>query len=165
MARRRSLRRLEAPLPQGASQLGGQGSGAIQAPRPVVKTAPPTLQTTLIFLGITLYLGTTVFRLGVQEWHLFKQSQVLEAERVEVVAHRQALTAEIASTRTNAGIEKLAREQLGLVMAQEIPVKTIAPATPVPSTPVLAARPRPGAHNDLPPAMAALVKFFEPLWN
>ena len=150
MARRRHLRRTSVP----------------SVPAPVVKTAPPTLQTTLIFLGLTLYLGTTVFRLCVQEWHLFQQSQVLEAEKATVVAHRQALTSEIASSRTNAGIEKLAREQLGLVMAQEIPVKTIAPAVaPATPAPVLAKATTPRPTNDLPPAMAALVKFFEPLWN
>jgi cell division protein FtsB len=132
----------------------------------VVKTAPPTLQTTLIFLGVTLYLGTTVFRLCVQEFNLFKQAQVLEAEKVSVVAHHDALKAEIASSRTNAGIEKLAREQLGLVMAQEIPVKTIAPITPAPtSAPVVAAAPTGHNQNEMPPAMAALVKFFAPLWN
>jgi cell division protein FtsB len=134
----------------------------------VVKTAPPTLQTTLIFLGLTLYLGTTVFRLCVQEWHLFKQAQVLEAERAAVVAHHQALTQEIATSRTNAGIEKLAREQLGLVMAAEIPVKTVAPATTAPTVTaaVVAQAPAtPRKQNDVPPAMAALVKFFAPLWN
>lgn len=150
-ARRRNLRR----------------TSVAPAPKPVVKTAPPTLQTTLIFLGVTLYLGTTVFRLCVQEFNLFKQAQVLEAEKTEVVAHHQALKAEIASSRTNAGIEKLAREQLGLVMAQEIPVKTISPVTPVPTAaPVVAAAP--AGHrqnNEMPPAMAALVKFFAPLWN
>jgi cell division protein FtsB len=149
-ARRRNLRR----------------TSVAPAAKPVVKTAPPTLQTTLIFLGVTLYLGTTVFRLCVQEFNLFKQAQVLEAERTEVVAHHQALKAEIASSRTNAGIEKLAREQLGLVMAQEIPVKTIAPITPVPTAvPVVAAAPTGHKPNEMPPAMAALVKFFAPLWN
>ena len=72
----------------------------------------------------------------------------------------------LADTRTNAGIEKLAREQLGLVMAQEIPVKTIAPVTPVPTAaPVVAAAPTGHRQNEMPPAMAALVKFFAPLWN
>ncbi|MDB5096459.1 MAG: hypothetical protein JWM80_880 [Cyanobacteria bacterium RYN_339] len=149
-ARRRTLRR----------------TSVATAPKPVVKTAPPTLQTTLIFLGIALYLGTTVFRLCVQEFNLFKQSQMLETERTAVVAHHDALTAEIASSRTNAGIEKLAREQLGLVMAQEIPVKTIATAAPTVAAPAVVAH-APTGHNqnEMPPAMAALVKFFAPLWN
>lgn len=164
MGRRRSLRRSLAPLPQGeagtSAQVGTRGAAA-------QKTAPPTLQTTLIFLGITLYLTTTVFRLGVQEWHLFKQAQVLDAERFAVTAHHDALVAEIKASRTNAGIEKLAREQLGLVMAQEIPVKSIAPAVSVAAiaTPVVPQVRSQKPNNDLPPAMAVLVKFFEPLWN
>jgi cell division protein FtsB len=151
-ARRRNLRR----------------TSVASGPKPVVKTAPPTLQTTLIFLGLALYLGTTVFRLCVQEFNLFKQAQILEAERTAVVTHYDALKTEIASSRTNAGIEKLAREQLGLVMAQEIPVKTIAPAAPSAPAPVAVAQaPTPATHNnnEMPPAMAALVKFFAPLCN
>jgi cell division protein FtsB len=145
-------------------------------PKPVVKPAPPSLQSTLVFLGVVLYLGTTVFRLGVQEFHLLKQARLLEGERVAIAAQHQDLRSQIASTRTNAGIERLAREQLGFVMAQEIPVKTL---TPVPSggvtlpPAIVAAAPvaqpaaavPPSAEAGLPPAMAALSKFFVPLWK
>lgn len=148
MARRRLLRRTSVTTP---------------AAKPVVKTAPPSLQTSLIFLCMALYLGTTVFRLCVQEWNLLKQAQILQVEKSAVLAHHNELTREIASSRTNAGIERLAREQLGLVMAQEIPVKTIAPATPGPVA--MAAVDAPVPQDDMPPAMAALVKFFTPLWQ
>lgn len=159
MARRRSRRRQE-PNP---------------VPKPVVKPAPPSLQSTLVFLGVVLYLGTTVFRLGVQEFHLLKQARLLEGERAAIASQHQDLRSQIASTRTNAGIERLAREQLGFVMAQEIPVKTL---TPVPSggvtvpPAVIAAAPvapppavPASANVGVPPAMAALSKYFVTLWK
>jgi cell division protein FtsB len=134
----------------------------------VVKPAPPSLQSTLVFLGVVLYLGTTVFRLGVQEFHLLKQARLLEEERTAIEAQHQDLRAQIATAKTNAGIERLAREQLGFVMAQEIPVKTVVPATAVQPAAVAqapASAARPTADVGVPPAMAALSKFFVPLWS
>lgn len=160
MARRKSRRRTE-PAP---------------VPKPAVKPAPPSLQSTLVFLGVVLYLGTTCFRLGVQELHLFKQARLLDQEKAAIEAQHQDLRAQIAACKTNAGIERLAREQLGFVMAQEIPVKTIIPAgsQPAASEPIttLAAAPAQAAPQaaaaapvGLPPAMAALSKYFMPLWR
>lgn len=144
MARRRAQRR----------------QGAQPAPRPKMQTLPPSLKTTVLFALVALYLGGTMFKLVVQEITLFKQSQILQAEKAAVVAQHEALAQEIALSKTNAGIERLAREQLGLVMPAEIPVKTAA-APPV-ETPVAgepAAKPeKPGVG--MPPAMAALAKFF-----
>lgn len=161
MARRRSRRRPEPnPVPSNP------------VPKPVVKPAPPSLQSTIVFLGVVLYLGTTVFRLGVQEFHLLKQSRLLEEEKVAIEAQHQDLRAQIASAKTNAGIERLAREQLGFVMAQEVPVKTFVPlSTPAQAPVTVAAAPQaaqaiaPAAQVGLPPAMAALSKYFVPLWR
>lgn len=140
-------------------------------PKSVVKTAPPTLQTTLVFLGVTLYLGTTMFRLCVQEFNLLKQAQILEGERTVVMAQHRALNQDIAMAKTNAGVERLAREQLGLVMAQEIPVKTAALPLASAAHPATESRPngplsphQAPAPMVLPPAMAALAKFFSPTW-
>ncbi len=138
------------------------GSGFTPVSKPVVVTAPPTLKTTLVFLGITLYLGTTVFRLCVQEFNLLKQAQILQDERTTVVAQHRDLQAQIASAKSNAGIERLAREQLGLVMALEVPVKTMTPQ----QAPAVQKAPTPQAlPQGLPPAMAALVKLFAPPWQ
>ena len=116
MARRKSRRRPEPkPVPMNP------------VPKPVVKPAPPSLQSTRVFLGVVRYLGTTVFRLGVQEVHLLKQARLLEEEKTAIEAQHLDLRAQIAAARTNAGIERLAREQLGFVMAQEVPVKTFVP--------------------------------------
>lgn len=147
MARRRPLR---------------QANGVKTPAPPAAKVAPPTLKTQLMFLVIALYLGGTVFKLCIQEWNLYKQAQILQAERAEVLGESKALAAEIARSKTNAGIERLAREQLGLVMAQEIPVKTVA-AVPAPVAP---AAPKPEAPAGAqPPAMAALAKLFTPPWQ
>lgn len=160
MARRRSRRRPE-PNPVQTNPV----------PKPVVKPAPPSLQSTLLFMGVVLYLGTTVFRLGVQEFHLLKQARLLEEEKTAIEAQHQDLRAQIAAAKTNAGIERLAREQLGFVMAQEVPVKTFVPVTTAPAVVAVAAAPQaaqavaPAAQVGLPPAMAALSKYFVPLWR
>jgi cell division protein FtsB len=122
---------------------------------------------TLVFLGLALYLGGTVLKLCWQEWNLQNQAHVLQAERVEVQAQNDELNKEIAASRTNAGIERLAREELGLVMAAEIPVKTTQPPPPPPAPTVKepAAPNKQPARIGLPPAMASLAKFFTPLWQ
>ncbi|MEB3195613.1 MAG: hypothetical protein VKP62_00265 [Candidatus Sericytochromatia bacterium] len=129
------------------------------------KTSNPSLPSTLLFLALVLYLGGLVFRLGFQEVRLLQQGRLLESERVAALAQHRALRAEIASAKTNAGIEKLAREQLGFVMDREVPVKAVLAAAPSEAehtAPVLRA---PEAQPvGLPPAMAALAKFFVPLW-
>ena len=145
MARRRALRK----------------TGTTPAPRaPKEKTLPPTLKTTLLFAAIALYLGGTMFKLVMQEITLLKQTQILQAEKAAVMAQHDALAAEIKVSKTNAGIEKLAREQLGLVMPAEIPVKTAAAPTPPPVVAPEAPKQEPAVG--LPPAMAALAKFFTP---
>jgi cell division protein FtsB len=151
MARRRPLRQ----------------SDGVKTPAPAAKFAPPTLKTQLLFLAIALYLGGTVFKLCIQEWNLYKQAQILQAEKAEVQAQGDQLAAEIARSRTNAGIERLAREQLGLVMAEEIPVKTVAALPPAETIMPEAAKmdvPA-GKPAGQPPAMAALAKLFTPPWK
>ena len=149
MARRRPLR---------------QAKGVKTPAPPAAKVAPPTLKTRLMFLVIALYLGGTVFKLCVQEWNLYKQAQILQAEKAAVLGEAEALAAEIARSKTNAGIERLAREQLGLVMAEEIPVKTVA-AVPAPAAPAPAAPKTTAPAGAQPPAMAALAKLFTPPWQ
>lgn len=132
---------------------------------PAVNVAPPSLKTAVLFLAIALYLGGTVFKLCMQEWNLYQQARILQAEKEVVLAQRAALDVEIAQTKTNAGIERLAREQLGLVMASEIPVKTTQAPPPKPvvklEPPTTEAKP----PASIPPAMAALAKIFKPFWD
>lgn len=136
--------------------------------RHVAPTAPPALTTSLVFLALALYLGGAVFKLCMQEWTLFQQAQVLQAEKAELLAQSEELQAQIALTKTNAGIEQLAREQLGLVRAHEIPVKTTQAPPPKPVHQLAAEAPgksKPtSAPASLPPAMAALAKLFRPFW-
>lgn len=129
-----------------------------RAQAPVAKAKPrrPSLTATLAFGAITLYLGWTVANSGIQEWRLYQQACVLEKERAHVLAQAAELDAQIAASRTNAGIERLAREQLGLVKGTEIPVKTAQPAVVV-----VAQAPRQQAG--MQPALAALVRWFAPL--
>lgn len=134
--------------------------GTMPASRPnKPQSLPPTWKTTMLFAVVALYLGGTMFKLVLQEINLLKQSQILQEERAAVLAQHVALTAEIKVSKTNAGIERLAREQLGLVMAEEIPVKTA--AAPQPEAVAIAPQPKQAAVG-LPPAMAALAKFFTP---
>lgn len=129
---------------------------ASSASRSVVKNALPSLPVSLFFLGVTLYLGGTMVKLGMQEWTLLKQAQILQGEQQAVAAQYSELNGQIALCRTNEGMERLARQKLGLVKAQEIPIKRAesAPCLPVPS----ASSESPAVG--LPPGMAALVKFF-----
>lgn len=130
---------------------------ARRSTRRIAPKTAPTLKTTLLFAAVALYLGGTTAKLCMQEWNLMKQAQVLEAERSELVAANAELSNQIALCKTNVGIERIARERLGLVMASEIPVKTIVPA-PVARAAAAADK----AAVGLPPAMAALVKLFTP---
>ncbi|MEB3284713.1 MAG: septum formation initiator family protein [Candidatus Sericytochromatia bacterium] len=129
--------------------------------------AAPSLFSTLAFLGVVLYLGGLIFRLGLQEVHLLRQAGMLKAEKVAVEAQHRDLRSQIAAAKTNAGVERLAREQLGFVMDREIPVKAVS------TTPQeVKSFARAGSTDSrstkavgLPPAMAALAKFFVPLWK
>jgi cell division protein FtsB len=114
----------------------------------------------VLFAALALYLGGTMFKLVMQEITLVKQGQILQAEKAAVMAQHDELNAQIAQAKTNAGIERLAREQLGLVMPQEIPVKTAAAPPPEPVKADVAPAGKPAVG--LPPAMAALAKFFTP---
>lgn len=152
MARRRSRPRL----------------GFLADQLPVGKPNTPSLQTTLVFLALVLWMGTQVVRLFHQELTLYQRGRLLEEERSAVMAQHHDLRAEIAAASTNAGVERLAREQLGFVMAEEIPVKAVVQAAaPEPrraavEPPASAGEPR---SADLPPAIAALAKFFVPMWQ
>jgi hypothetical protein len=118
-------------------------------------------------MGVVLYLGSLVFRLGFQEVNLLKQSRLLAAEKSAVEAQHRDLRAQIALAKTNAGVERLAREQLGFVMDREIPVKAVlATAQSKASLPRASASTSTSSQGvGLPPAMAALAKFFVPLWQ
>jgi cell division protein FtsB len=136
----------------------------------VVRANAPALHQTVVFFLAVLWMGTQVVRLGFQEVNLLQRASLLEREKADVAAMHHELRAEIAAAKTNAGVERLAREQLGFVMAEEIPVKAVGSAAiaETPSAPTApAARPaaEPAGKAQLPPALAALAKFFVPLWR
>lgn len=128
----------------------------VVTPQVQAKPRRPSLTATLVFGAVTLYLGVNVANSGVQEWRLYQQACVLEKERAAVQAQEAELDAQIAAARTNAGIERLAREQLGLVKGAEIPVKTAQPA-------VVVVAPQAKPQAGMQPALAALVRWFAPL--
>ncbi|MEB3223853.1 MAG: hypothetical protein VKS61_17400 [Candidatus Sericytochromatia bacterium] len=137
---------------------------------PVVKNNSPALHHTIGFCLAVLWMGTQVFRLGYQELNLLQRASLLEQEKSDVAALHHELRTEIAAAKTNAGVERLAREQLGFVMAEEIPVKAVGTAVVTETRVALAqptarvAPPAPDAAQR-PPALAALAKFFMPLWR
>jgi cell division protein FtsL len=136
----------------------------------VVRVNAPALHQTVVFFLAVLWMGTQVVRLGYQEVNLLQRARLLEREKADVAAMHHDLRAEIAAATTNAGVERLAREQLGFVMAEEIPVKAVGSAAiaEAPSAPAApAARPpvESAGKAQLPPALAALAKFFVPLWR
>ncbi|MEB3329770.1 MAG: hypothetical protein VKQ33_11110 [Candidatus Sericytochromatia bacterium] len=135
----------------------------------MVRASAPAPHQVLVFFLAALWMGTQVFRLGYQEINLLQRSRLLEQEKADVAALHHALRAEIAAATTNAGVERLAREQLGFVMAEEIPVKAVGSAALAEAPAVQIARAaRPAESSDkapLPPALAALAKYFMPLWR
>lgn len=72
-----------------------------------------------------LYAGVTFGRLVFQEYVLLHKDKVLRKEHVHVLEKRHELLTQIHRANTPVGVERLAREKLGLVRAGEIPIKII----------------------------------------
>jgi cell division protein FtsB len=144
-------------MAQGRSVRPKRATAAQVSPRKTF--SKPNLATSMAFLAIALYMGVTLSRLGLQEWNLLQKGRILQAEQANVLAEKQRLENDIVQSRTNAGIEKLAREELGLVSAQEIPVKTI------PAPVVTALAPQAAHALGWPPAMAAVARMLVPTWH
>jgi cell division protein FtsB len=128
----------------------------------------PRLSTTNLYTRVglvlfTMYLTWMIAKLCVQEYHLHQRAVFVAREHAKLTAQYEMVEESIRLAGTDAGIERLARAQLGLVKAEEIPVKTVtAPQTLAQAPePVVEAKPAPMV---LPPALAALARFFPATW-
>jgi len=81
---------------------------------------------------ICVYLGISLAHLGIQEYHLLRQARILNAEVSHARARERELRVRIADARTLSGVERIARERLGLTRPGEMPVRFLDP-TPSPA--------------------------------
>ena len=81
---------------------------------------------------VSVYLGISLAHLAVQEYHLLRQARILDAEVAHARAKERELRSRIADARTLSGVERIARERLGLTRPGEMPVRFLAP-TPSPA--------------------------------
>lgn len=79
----------------------------------------------ILFSLFAFYAAVTFGRLAIQEVLLLKKAQVLQKEHTHVLQKRHELLTQLHRANTPVGIERLAREKLGLVRAGEIPIKII----------------------------------------
>ena len=77
-------------------------------------------------------MGLSLIHLGIQEYRLVSQAHILRAEHDSARTREKALRARIADARTLPGVERIARERLGLTRPGEVPVRFIDPS-PSPS--------------------------------
>ncbi|HBN08407.1 MAG TPA: hypothetical protein DD435_07090 [Cyanobacteria bacterium UBA8530] len=78
----------------------------------------------IVLALFTLYAAVILGRLLFQETILLYKAHVLQTERVIVLQKKTELLREINRSGTPDGIERLAREKLGLVRPGEVPVKS-----------------------------------------
>ena len=85
----------------------------------------------LFLLAGVAYLLVAVGNLIHQEVRLQHYASDLRTERTTVESERQRLTHQLALYKQDAGVERLARQQLGMARADELPVRFVAtPAAP-----------------------------------
>jgi cell division protein FtsB len=73
----------------------------------------------IIFLSVNIAQSISV------EYNLYKQTQKLEHEKASVMLEKQKLKKQIKFYDSPSGIEKIARESLGFIKSDEIPVRYI----------------------------------------
>ncbi|GEM_PF-5975241 len=115
------------------------------------------------FVLFAVYLTWMIVKLCVQEYHLHQRAVFVAREHTKLTAQYETVEESIRLAGTDAGIERLARAQLGLVKAEEIPVKTVTASQTLAQAPDLAVEVKP-APLVLPPALAALARFFPAKW-
>lgn len=78
----------------------------------------------LLCLGV-IYVGLNFFNLVKQEFNLYNSKNVLDEQMQLVTKEYNHLKQNIGYFKTDAGIEELARKNLGYVKNDEIPIKII----------------------------------------
>lgn len=82
----------------------------------------------LLWIGV-VYAGVSLGHLLVQEYRLLYQDRVLRAESVAVEAKARKLHEAIEYAKSPAGIERLARKNLGMARAGEQPIRFLPDAS------------------------------------
>ena len=78
----------------------------------------------LLCIGV-IYVGFNFLNLVKQEFYLYRSKHVLEQQMQLVTKESDNLKQNIHYFKTDAGIEELARKNLGYVKTDEIPIKII----------------------------------------
>ena len=78
-----------------------------------------------ICVFFTLFLIANIFNSIAVEINIDKQTDSLIAERLKVNQEHDKLKKQIKLYKSNQGIEKIARDSLGLIKSNEIPVRYI----------------------------------------
>lgn len=78
----------------------------------------------ICLFSIAFLLMNILYTINV-DLHLVEQSTLLKKENVQVMIEQKKLKKDINFYKKQEGIEKLARESLGLIKSDEIPVKYI----------------------------------------
>lgn len=78
-----------------------------------------------VCLFFTLFLVANIINSIAVEMNIQKQTKDLEAERSTVLAEHDKLKKQIKFYKSNEGVEKLARDSLGLIKSNEVPVRYI----------------------------------------
>ena len=82
-----------------------------------------TLNSICIFF--TVFLLANIVNSVAVEMNITKQTKLLEAERYTVKSEHDKLKSQIKFYKSNEGLEKLARDSLGLIKSNEVPVRYI----------------------------------------
>lgn len=78
----------------------------------------------ILLLGV-IYIGVNFFNLVMQEMNLYNYKSVLDKQMLSVTQEHNNLKQNIFYFKTDAGIEEIARKNLGYVKNDEIPIKVI----------------------------------------
>lgn len=80
----------------------------------------------LLWLGLG-YAILSLGHLGIQEMRLVQKGAILQQERAAVEDKGRKLKEAIAAAKTPQGVERLARQNLGMAKTGEIPVRFVNP--------------------------------------
>ena len=78
-----------------------------------------------ICIFFTVFLIANIINSVAVEMNITKQTKSLEAERYNAQSEHDKLKKQIKFYKSNEGVEKLARDSLGLIKSNELPVRYI----------------------------------------
>lgn len=116
----------------------------LYAPPGASRRAVPRWAGPLIVLGIVIVLGTVFGSAYWDTYQIKREAARLARERDDLRKQNALLREEIRLLNTPEYVERIAREQLGLVKPGEVAVILVAP-TPAPAGPAVTGGPQPSA--------------------